>query len=94
MGKAVVSTTVGCEGLDVRHGEHLLVADDTDSFAREIVRILSDPGLARELGAAGRALAVREYSWSRSGARLEELLQRVTGTRTAPSASGVSRVGG
>jgi glycosyltransferase involved in cell wall biosynthesis len=96
MGKAVVSTTVGCEGLDVHHGEHLLVADDADSFASEIVRILSDPGLARELGAAGRALAVREYSWSRSGARLEELLQRVTGARarTEPSASGVSRVGG
>src|ERR1700730_4004217 len=96
MGKAVVSTTVGCEGLDVRHGEHLLVADDADSFPRAVGRVLSDPGLARELGAAGRALAVREYSWSRSGGRLEELLQRVTGagTRADPSASGVSRVGG
>ncbi|HYR62340.1 MAG TPA: glycosyltransferase [Actinomycetota bacterium] len=79
MGKAVISTTVGCEGLAVNSGEHLLVADDPDSFAGEVVRVLSDPQLARRLGAAGRALAVREYSWTRSGARLEELFRRVTG---------------
>jgi glycosyltransferase involved in cell wall biosynthesis len=77
MGKAIVSTTLGSEGINVRSGEHLLLADDPDAFAAAVVRVLADPGLARSLGAAGRALAVREYSWTRSGAALEELYDRL-----------------
>jgi sugar transferase (PEP-CTERM/EpsH1 system associated) len=77
MGKPIVSTSVGCEGLDVVDGEHLLVADDPDRFASEVGRLLDDRELRAALGAAGRALAVREYSWERSVGRLEELYERV-----------------
>ncbi len=77
MGKAIVSTSVGCEGIEVRDGEHLLVADHPLGFAEAVIRVLDNPGLARDLGSNGRALAVRQYSWTRSGARLEELLRRV-----------------
>jgi sugar transferase (PEP-CTERM/EpsH1 system associated) len=64
MGKAVVSTAVGCEGLAVRHGEHLLIADDPAEFAAHVARLCADPDMATELGARGRAVAIERYGWS------------------------------
>ncbi len=49
-GLPVVSTSLGCEGLPVRHGEHLLVADSDEAFARAVVRLLSDPEYAQRIG--------------------------------------------
>ncbi|WP_372522399.1 glycosyltransferase family 4 protein [Sulfuricaulis sp.] len=63
MGKAIVSTSVGCEGLDVVHGRDLLVADDPEAFARETVGVLRDRELARRLGEAGRRLVQQKYEW-------------------------------
>jgi glycosyltransferase involved in cell wall biosynthesis len=91
MGKAVVSTSLGCEGLDVRDGEQLLIADSAAAFADQVVRLLADRMLARELGTRGRDLAVREYSWSRSTARLEQLLRRVVDSGRRSQAAPVSR---
>jgi glycosyltransferase involved in cell wall biosynthesis len=70
MGKAVVSTTIGAEGIGVRHGEHLLLADDPAAFAEEVVRALEDRTLAQLLGAAGRRFAERHLSWDAAGGRL------------------------
>jgi glycosyltransferase involved in cell wall biosynthesis len=64
MGKAVVSTSVGCEGLDVVHGEHLLVADGEEAFAAAVGRLLEDRGLAARLGRAGRELVRRRYDYA------------------------------
>lgn len=58
----VVSTPLGCEGLDVRDGEHLLIRD-IDGFAEAIVQVLTDPALGRRLAANGRALVGERYSW-------------------------------
>ncbi|HET7486302.1 MAG TPA: glycosyltransferase family 4 protein [Acidimicrobiales bacterium] len=86
MRKAMVSTAVGCEGIDVVHGEHLLVADEPPAFAAEIVRVLGDPALAARLGAAGRELVSGRYSWEVAGARLDDLHRRVlTARRPVPS---------
>lgn len=63
MGRAIVSTSVGCEGLDVEPGRSILVADDPEAFARETVRALRDAALATRLGAEGRALVERRYDW-------------------------------
>ncbi len=81
MGKALVSTTLACEGIDVRHGEHLLVADDPSAFAQAVAELLADRDLAGRLGAAGREQVIREYTWQRSSARLENLYQRVLSYR-------------
>jgi glycosyltransferase involved in cell wall biosynthesis len=63
MRKAIISTAVGCEGLEVAHGEHLLVADEPQAFAAQVVSVLRDRALARRLGAAGRMLVERRYEW-------------------------------
>jgi glycosyltransferase involved in cell wall biosynthesis len=75
MGKAVVSTSVGCEGLDVQDGKHLLIADDSKAFADSVVRLLRDPVEAAALGSRGRALVESLYGWDQSAAELERFHQ-------------------
>jgi glycosyltransferase involved in cell wall biosynthesis len=72
MEKPVVTTSIGCEGLAMVDGQHLVVADDPQSFAEETARLMSDRKLAAELGRSGRALAERDYSWSVIVHRLEQ----------------------
>jgi sugar transferase (PEP-CTERM/EpsH1 system associated) len=86
MGKAVVSTTVGAEGLPVRNGEHVLLADEPDAFADAVVRLLGDTAARRSLEAAARALVVARYDWSAVAGELEEALIRfATDGRVAES---------
>jgi sugar transferase (PEP-CTERM/EpsH1 system associated) len=81
MGKAVVSTTVGAEGLPVTPGKHVLLADDPRTFARAVVRLLRDVGRRREIEAAARALVVERYDWSAVAGQLEDALVRVARVR-------------
>lgn len=67
MRKAVVTTSVGCEGLEVVAGEHVLVEDQPEDFARAIITLLRDKERRTALGDAGRALVERIYSWQRCG---------------------------
>jgi glycosyltransferase involved in cell wall biosynthesis len=64
MGKAVVSTSVGAEGLPLVDGEHFVRADDPGAFARAVVSLLRSPERRRALGQAGRRLVEERYSWS------------------------------
>ena len=77
MGKAMVSTNVGCEGIHVCDGTHLLIADEPQHFADQIGRLLLDPELAGRLGAAGRQFVQQNYSWQGAGASLDDLHRRV-----------------
>lgn len=63
MGKAMVSTSIGCEGLDVHPDEHLLVADTPAQFAEKTVMLLQDRNRRLLLGRAARSLVERRYSW-------------------------------
>jgi glycosyltransferase involved in cell wall biosynthesis len=63
MGKAIVSTSLGAEGLDVVPERDLLVADDAAAFATQIGRLLDDPALGERIGASARRLVTRRYSW-------------------------------
>lgn len=63
LGRPVVSTTIGCEGLDVVDGEHLMVADDPEQFAEKTVRLLTDRGLYQDITANGRQLVETHYDW-------------------------------
>ena len=73
MGKAVVSTAIGCEGLAARDGHNILVRDDPDAFARAVCDVLRDEPLRRRLGAEGRATVERLYSWERIGEPMWDL---------------------
>ena len=83
MAKPVVSTSVGCEGIDVVHEEHLLIADDPDGFARDVLRLLEDPSLMNRLGANGRRLVENRYRWEAVVDRLEEFYRQLLGRSSA-----------
>jgi glycosyltransferase involved in cell wall biosynthesis len=70
MGKAIVSTSIGCEGLDARDGENILVRDDPESFAGAVRAVLADADLRRRLGENARATAERVYDWEVIGAEM------------------------
>lgn len=71
MGKAVVSTTVGAEGLPLMSGTHFVRADEPSEFARAVVALLNDPERRRALGDAGRRLVAGHYSWARVAEEFE-----------------------
>jgi glycosyltransferase involved in cell wall biosynthesis len=83
MAKPVVSTPLGCEGIDVRDGDHLLIGESSDEIASLVVRVLSEPATAGQLGRAGRDLVARQYSWKQAGRTLEEWYARVLDTGRA-----------
>ena len=62
-GLPVVSTTIGAEGIDYNDGQDLIIADDAAEFAAAVARVWSDPALARQLAAGGRATINRAYDW-------------------------------
>jgi glycosyltransferase involved in cell wall biosynthesis len=74
MGKAVVTTTLGAQGFDVRNREHLVVADTSHEFARETVSLLTDRRTRAALGANARKLVKEQYSWEAVAKMLNELL--------------------
>jgi glycosyltransferase involved in cell wall biosynthesis len=69
--RAVVSTSIGAEGLGGKPGEHLLIADDPESFVEAIVRLMENPDRRRQLGESGRALYLDRYTWSSAWRALE-----------------------
>jgi len=81
MGKAVVSTSLGAEGLDVVPERDLLLADDPQSFAAQIRRLLDDPELASRIGAAARRVVAARYGWGVSVERLSAFYGEVIEAR-------------
>ena len=75
MGKAVVSTSIGCEGLAAEDGRNILIRDDPAGFAQAVCAVLQDEALQRRLGAEGRRTVERLYDWERIG---ESLLESYT----------------
>jgi polysaccharide biosynthesis protein PslH len=67
MGKAIVSTSIGCEGLDAEDGRNILIRDDPQSFADAVRAVLHDTTLRHRLGSEGRRTVERHYSWERIG---------------------------
>jgi glycosyltransferase involved in cell wall biosynthesis len=94
MAKAIVSTTLGAEGIEARPERDLLLADDPEAFAAALIRLLDDPALAGRIGASGRRLAVEQYAWSSAAATLERfLLDLIEGHARRPAPAAVERTG-
>lgn len=79
LGRPVVSTPLGMEGLDVEAGRHFLAAETGTAFAAAILRLLAEPPLRRELAAAARLVLEERFSWSQVGRQFEAICARTAG---------------
>ena len=77
LGTPVVSTTKGAEGLEVRDGENILIADSPTEFAKRVVDLLRSPELRARLATAGRRLVESKHNWEVVGQELRALVERV-----------------
>jgi polysaccharide biosynthesis protein PslH len=77
MGKAVVSTSLGAEGIEAVPGRDILIADKPAAFADAVDRLLARPGDAARIGEAARQLAVERYAWSGAARALESFYRQV-----------------
>jgi polysaccharide biosynthesis protein PslH len=77
MGKAVVSTTLGAEGIEAVPGRDLLVEDQPAAFADAVHRLLAEPGLAALIGKSARQLAVERYAWSGAARALDDFYRQL-----------------
>jgi glycosyltransferase involved in cell wall biosynthesis len=68
----VVTTSRGCAGLELLSEEHLMVAEDPESFALAIIGLLREPARAAALGAAGRQAVLHRYTWEAIARQYEE----------------------
>ena len=76
-GRAVVSTRRGAEGLELRDGTEIVLADDPGAFAEALLGLLADPARRGRMAAAGRAAVEARYGWPALGDRLADVLERV-----------------
>ncbi|MEW5959242.1 MAG: glycosyltransferase [Chloroflexota bacterium] len=76
MGKPIVSTTVGAEGFPVVNGQELILADEPEDFAREVLQLLDNPPRRAELGRTGRAFAEANYGWDSLVPQLERVYEQ------------------
>ena len=80
-GKAIVATTVGAEGIHGEDGRHFILADDPETFAQQVIRLLLDHDARRALGATARERVETEYGWPLLAGRLAGLYSGVIAER-------------
>jgi len=85
LGRPIVSTTIGAEGFAVQPGRELLLADSPADFARAVLQVLADAGLAQQLAHSGRAFVEATYDWSAIIPRLEGLQAQMVSAAPSPS---------
>jgi polysaccharide biosynthesis protein PslH len=81
MKRPIVTTTIGVEGIHLRHEHSALFADTPDAFAQAVVRLFRDAGLRERLADTAFETVQRSYNWEAKGKELDGLLRSVVQAR-------------
>ena len=79
-GLPVITTSKECEGIAVRNGEEVLVADTAEEFAAAALKILKHPEQGRTLAHNARRLAVERYSWETAAKTMDQAYRQAIQT--------------
>jgi glycosyltransferase involved in cell wall biosynthesis len=83
MGKTVVSTSIGAEGLPVKHGENIILADGPGAFAEHIITLLNDESTKEQIGKKARRFVKENFAWNNIADKFryicEATLHEITG---------------
>jgi glycosyltransferase involved in cell wall biosynthesis len=82
IGRAVVTTPIGAEGIEAHDGVEMEIAESAEAFARKTVRLLLEPERATRIAAAARVLAERSYDWRAVNRDMHDAVLRVIDTAT------------
>jgi len=74
MGKCVVTTSIGAQGIDATSGEDLIITNDPEEFATWVIKLLKDSQLRKKLGYNARKVIETKYSWEKIAGRLDQIL--------------------
>jgi sugar transferase (PEP-CTERM/EpsH1 system associated) len=83
MEKAVVSTSIGAEGLPVKNGIEVLLADTAGSFAASVINVLNDPARAKSIGCRAAKTVREQFGWEKVAQRFAAICQNAVPTDTA-----------
>ena len=86
MEKAIVSTSIGAEGLPVTNGEEIVLADEPESFADAVVRLLRNQNLADAIGQRAAARVRKEFGWDTVADRFAAICESAMGHKKAQEA--------
>jgi glycosyltransferase involved in cell wall biosynthesis len=85
--KPIVTTSIGCEGIDVEHRESVLIADQPELFAESVIELMRDQELANRLAKNGYELVQQQYGWDFIGKKLDETYRTLAGMITPEKSS-------
>lgn len=91
MKKAIVTTSIGCEGIDVKNGKHLAIADDPVVFAQKTVELLQNKNDADLLGEQGYRLVTSRYDWAVVAEQMEEAMSLIVRRKRQSTSEAVTR---
>ena len=77
MGRPVVSTSLGAEGIPVQDGENIIIGDDPEKFTQGIVKLLKNETLSRRIARKARQLVEEKYAWSKGVEVMESILEEM-----------------
>lgn len=81
MGKAMVSTSIGAEGLPLNHNEQIMFADDEATFAAHVLTLLRDDRLRKKMGATARQYVYENFRWEKVAEVFLELCQKAASNK-------------
>ncbi len=82
VGKAMVATSLACQGIEAIHGENIMIADRPDEFTLWTVALLRNPEFCRVLGDRGRQIAENRYDWDILGRQMSDLYRKAAQNNT------------
>jgi glycosyltransferase involved in cell wall biosynthesis len=77
MGKAIVSMSIGCEGIEADDGKDIIVADEPEDFANKIMALLTDEQRRQSIERNARENAINKYAWGKIGPHLEDVYYKL-----------------
>lgn len=77
MERAVVASSLACDGIDISDGKDILVADSPQKFAEQVIWLLKDPALRLSLGKAGRQKCIARYTWAYVATLFEKVYKEI-----------------
>lgn len=79
LGKTIISTTIGAQGIEYKNGENILIADTPDEFAKQITRCVASPVLCKKIGQNARKLSFSSYHYKNTAKKMIAFYDQLLG---------------